>query len=399
MNGKITIMAPLGNVVFNQDLIKRLTILKRSGISSISTDLWWSHFEPRKGVYDWSIAKEWIRVLKITGLKWVPIISLHECGGNVNDNFTINLPKYIQDEYISTESSFMVDNGIEVQEYVSFWNERIYERYRLLLCSFYNTFKNEINMISKLYVSMGPAGELRYPSYSPLFGWKYPEPGTLTCYSKHARESFHRYLENKYLTIETMNSEWGTHYMVWQDVHPPQHCASFFSQFFYTSNYGRDLLSWHQNILHRHFSKLASISNRCFGGKIRLGVKLSGVHWKFHQGRLAEKATGYVDESYFKLVRLIKKYDFDLTITCLEMETNQESGIDSILHNIKKACKVYGVKLYGENALPVYPGDKKAWANIQRNIEGIDGFTYLRWDIVFSDREILSCLKSLITTK
>lgn len=49
-------------------------------------------------------------------------------------------------------------------------------------------------MIAEINVSLGPAGELRYPSYN-LHDWgNYPNRGTLQCYSPLAEQDWRRYL-------------------------------------------------------------------------------------------------------------------------------------------------------------------------------------------------------------
>jgi len=388
-------MAPLGNMKFTKQNMEFLELLANYGVDAITTDIWWNHVEYVKGTYDWRGAKAWLRALKKAGLRWTPILSFHTCGHNVNDDHKIGLPKYVQREF----TFFRNDEGRVLRDYVSFWNTDVYKRYEAFIQSFYDTFVDDFEHISKVYISMGPAGELRYPSYSSLLGWKYPEPGSLTCYGKDARRSFRKYIEHKYISLRALNIEWDTHYTEWDKINPPEDGEAFFTQYQYTSVYGRDVLDWYEGQLHRHFIQMATICRRIFKQTVRLGVKLSGVHWKYHSGRLAEKAAGYVDETYVALIRQIHQFDFDLTITCLEMQNNKESGIDCILDSIRIACDMYDVDMYGENALPVYSEHNDVeWENIARNINklNIKAFTFLRWDVVFNNNNILQKMNQII---
>ena len=43
------------------------------------------------------------------------------------------------------------------------------------------------NVITEAQIGMGPAGELRYPSY-PLLHWQWPGIGEFQCYDKYLRK-------------------------------------------------------------------------------------------------------------------------------------------------------------------------------------------------------------------
>ncbi len=393
---KLTIISSLGVQSFDDNFINNLKYLKSKGFNSISTDLWWDHIEYKKNCYDWRTARTWIRILKQVGLKWSPILAFHSCGTNVNDNFISRLPRYIRKEYVLFKSC----SGHNINEYVSFWDETVYDRYKAFIRSFNDTFKNHNEYIEKVYISMGPAGELRFPSYSNSFDWKYPNQGKLICYDKLAYKSLRLFMKNKYENITNLNISWDSSYNSWNEITPPKNSERFFTNFNsnrnFISAYGLDILEWYESILHRHFEKMATIANSIFDDTITLGVKLAGVHWKYFSGRTAEKCAGYVDGSYDKLVNLIKKHNFELTITCLEMEnTKNNSGIEFILNKINASCKKYDLKLFGENALFLTYGNLKAWDILYKNISYLDikGFSYLRYDNLFKDESTKDNIK------
>jgi hypothetical protein len=199
----------------------------------------------------------------------------------------------------------------------------------------------------------------------------------------------------KYHKVSKVNHAWNSHYDSFNDIHPPKDCQMFLSQYLYNSQYGKDLFQWYQHSLVKHFNKLAGIANKIFINKeIPLGVKLSGVHWKYFKGRTAEICAGYVDKDYHLIIEAIKKQNFELTITCLEMENSSESGITNILEHIYEECKKQQVKLCGENALPLYKSYLHPFTVIRNNIlrYNISGFTLLRWDFI-QDEEYLKICK------
>lgn len=388
----ISIMAPLGKQNIDKAFLLKL---KQNGVSSISTDIWWGYVEKYKNTYDWSYYEYFLNIIKEVGLKWIPILSFHCCGGNVSDNVNIPLPQYIYDMY-GEELNFVNSKKAKINEYASFWCPSILDRYECFMNAFRNHFANDSKYIQKIYISMGPAGELRFPSYNASNGWKYPDIGYLQCYSPKAIQDYQLYLQNKYEKLNILNATYKSSYSKWEEIVPPMDDKMFFNQYFHKSIYGQDLLEWYQNVLINHFRCLAKMSKKVFQkwDGIPLSVKLSGIHWKFHVGRLAEQVAGYVN--YYKIIKEISEQGFDLTITCLEMENNDESGIDNILEELFAYAQSLNVKVYAENALPLNFDDDDTssqmssfgnWFNLHRNIKkyNIQGITILRYDNIITN--------------
>ena len=197
-------MAPLEYLDINEDVLIKLKQLKNAGVEAISTDIWWNHVEYYEKNYDWRTAKLWLRTLRKLGLKWIVILSFHTCGHNVNDNFYTSLPDHIKEKFPPERRCFYDDEGNEIDEYVSFWNHEVYESYYDFIKSFYDTFCDNLDSIEKVYVSMGPAGELRFPSYNPLTGWRYPHQGKITAYSKDAILDYQSYLKTKPIVTQKL---------------------------------------------------------------------------------------------------------------------------------------------------------------------------------------------------
>jgi hypothetical protein len=78
----------------------QLKIAKSMGVDAVSVDVWWGKVE-RAGdnVFDWSYYDRIEAAIEAAGLHWVPIMSFHQCGGNVGDSCNIPIPGWIWDRY------------------------------------------------------------------------------------------------------------------------------------------------------------------------------------------------------------------------------------------------------------------------------------------------------------
>ncbi|MBR8644006.1 family 14 glycosylhydrolase [[Brevibacterium] frigoritolerans] len=96
--------------------------------------------------------------------------------------------------------------------------------------SFAENFADKKDLIAKIYLSAGPAGELRYPSYQNADGWDYPERGQLQVYTEGAKRDFRLAMREKYSTIKKLNAAWGKTYKNWNEIQPPGNGDEFFTK-------------------------------------------------------------------------------------------------------------------------------------------------------------------------
>lgn len=100
---------------------------------------------------------------------------------------------------------------------------------------------------------------------------------------------------------------------------------------------------------------------------IQLSLKIAGVHWWYKTpSHAAELTAGYFNtiehDGYHKIVDLCREFNFNLILTCVEMSDEQHpdevcSSPEGLLTQIKNLTASAGVRLSGENALPVFfPG-------------------------------------------
>lgn len=381
---KCCVMGPLEKVDNWSDFKKQLITLKNNGVYAITTDVWWGYVESEgDNKFDWSYYKTYGDTVRAAGLKWIPIISTHECGSNVGDSVNIPLPSWLWEKDTADNMKFKDENGVYNKETLSPWWADTAKQYDELYESFASNFSSYKDIIAKIYLSSGPAGELRFPSYNPSTGWS---RGFLQCYTKAAKLDFQNAMKNKYDTISRLNSEWGTSLKSFEQVSPPTDGDNFFVNG-YKTTYGNDFLTWYQGVLIKHLSNIAIKAHNRFDPVfgVAIGAKVSGVHWLMNSPNMphaAEYCTGYYN--YSTLLDQFKKSNLDLTFTCLEKEDSNPynypySAPKSLVINIANLAREKGIKYFGENASDIY-NNKKAYENCAEMLFNYDfsGFTLLR---------------------
>ena len=79
-----------------------LSNAKAIGVHAISVDVWWGDVEKNgDNQFDFSYYDQVFKAITDKGLDIVPIMSFHQCGGNVGDDYTSLLPNWVWDKYSS----------------------------------------------------------------------------------------------------------------------------------------------------------------------------------------------------------------------------------------------------------------------------------------------------------
>ncbi|WP_268586640.1 family 14 glycosylhydrolase [Priestia endophytica] len=327
-NYKLYVMAPLKKIADWEDFKKKLDQLKENGVYALTTDIWWGLVEGEgDNQFDWSYYRKYAEVVEDSGLKWVPILSTHQCGGNVGDQCDYPIPAWLWNKDKIENMAFKSESGYINQESLAPWWKGTEKQYDELYKSFAHHFVDKRELIVKIYLSGGPAGEIRYPSYQGGDNWEYPERGKLQAYSEGAERDFQKAMRKKYTTLKNVNNAWGKKLRSWEDIKPPNNGDSFFTTGeVYHSQYGKDFMMWYQGALEQHLSKIAKAAHKRFDPlfNVPIGAKISGVHWKMNDPVMphsAEYSAGYYN--YAKLLAQFKASRLALTFTCLEMKDSQ----------------------------------------------------------------------------
>jgi hypothetical protein len=401
---------------------------KALGAMAVSTDVWWGLVE-RDGDqrFRWDYYDRLSDEILAAGLKWVPILSFHQCGGNVGDTCDIPIPGWLGEKYANRRAVASPDDifyrseqGHTSREVLSVWSTPVViDDYRELMEAFQEHFAAKASRISEINISLGPAGELRYPSYNAHDrGAGYPTRGTLQAYSALAVESFRKAVLDKYGSVDAASRAWGTRLGSAEDLGAPSDAEGFFARNEPFTAYGRDFFTWYQGSLLAHGRQLLATAVAVFDGArapfegIEIGGKVPGVHWRMASDRYAELAAGMLrtedadgwsddrtGHGYAPIVsvfedskRLPRAPRVVLHFTCLEKADGEDgpsagSLAKSLVFWVGAHASSRGVVIKGENALAGALATAGAWDNMADALAHghYRGLTVLRVDDVVND--------------
>ncbi|CAJ2654933.1 beta-amylase-like protein [Trifolium pratense] len=407
----VYVMLPLGvinvnNVFEDPDGLKeQLVQLRAAGVDGVMVDVWWGIIE-QKGPkeYDWSAYKSLFQVVQECGLKLQAIMSFHQCGGNVGDVVNIPIPQWVLNIGESDPDIFYTNrSGTRDKEYLSvgvdnkpiFHGRTAIEIYSDYMKSFRENMSEFLKseLIIDIEVGLGPAGELRYPSYPQNQGWVFPGIGEFQCYDKYLKEDF------KAAAARAGHPEWelpddaGTY----NDV--PESTEFFKTNGTYLTEKGKFFLTWYSNQLLNHGDQILDEANKAFlGCKVKLAIKVSGIHWWYKvPNHAAELTAGYYNlddrDGYRPIAKVVSRHHGILNFTCLEMRNSEQSSDaqsapQELVQQVLSGGWRENIEVAGENALSRY--DATAYNQIILNArpQGVNkdgppklrmyGVTYLR---------------------
>jgi beta-amylase len=366
--------------------------MKNAGVDGIMVDVWWGFVETSNKVYNFDGYANYFEKITSRGMKIVPVMSFHQCGGNVGDSCDIKLPSFV---YSSSEAPFFKDQDGRVdKEYISFAYDNVAissagGRTPLQMYSdFFTAFKNKFSDlltsgdIAEIEVGTGPCGECRYPSYQQSQGWSYPGCGSFQSYDdkfvaqlkEEAVAAGHsEYAHNPY-NVGSFNAKPGET-QFWQDGADGS----------WNSDYGQWFIRWYASVLNTHTGNVLGLARKVFTST-RLSTKIAGIHWWYmYSCHCAETTAGFNNfinyDGYRDLIAQFKAHKVDVCFTCLEMNPDGSAGSNPpyLVQQILTDAGVYGLDFEGENALAVYD-----WDNYNRILawvpKGLTAFTYLRMD-------------------
>jgi hypothetical protein len=409
------VMAPL-QVTDRPEFRQQLAVAKQIGVDGVSVDIWWGLVE-RAGdqQFDWTYYDAIFDDIRAAGLKIVPIMAFHQCGGNVGDDCDIPLPGWIWQHYHAagitpTDLQYQSEFGNRSVETVSLWADQwVLPQYREFMQAFTQRYALLAADFSEINISMGPAGELRYPSYNSHDGGRtaYPSRGGFQAYSALAVADFRLVMQQKYQTITALNLAWHSAFSQFSQIMPPVDGDAFINNgAAYNSAYGRDFTNWYHAALLAHGKRmldaaLSALTNEL--ADIELGFKIPGVHWKMaatdYSQRSAELAAGLITSAmpyhvdngygYAGIVELAAHYAHEprgvvLHFTALEMNDNPDgagqSRAKTLVQWLSAEAARQQVKLKGENALAGGVTQQQGWNNIDAAFASgqFHGMTVLR---------------------
>lgn len=400
---------------------ERLETVKELGADAVSTDVWWGLVEAQgDNEFDWSYYHQVADAIKLAGLHWVPILSFHQCGGNVGDDCDIPLPQWLWAKLVQSDPDITKEQQLQFvssgnqasREYVAFWSDAlVMPEYEEVMRAFKAEFSLYLSIIDEVNVALGPSGELRYPSYNAHDGGGYPKRGELQAYSDTARADFRAAMLEKYGSFSRLNRAWGLQLGDPSQINPPDNSDFFFTHRDYiNTQYGRDLVDWYNVTLARHGARMLTLADTVFQdafAAVPLGFKIPGVHWRIgdpQMPRVAEVTAGLIrsydnlyEKGYMHTLRTLlgDTGDFKkrllLHFTCLEMDDGGNvypyERPKSLVFWVAKAADELGLPIKGENALNGGIKNDRGWDNIQNAFDyaSYSGLTVLRMDDIVTD--------------
>ncbi|VAH29300.1 unnamed protein product [Triticum turgidum subsp. durum] len=371
----------------------KLRRLREAGVDGVMADVWWGIVEGAgPGRYEWRAYRELFRLAQEEGLKLQVIMSFHACGGNVGDAVNIPIPAWVRDVGEADPDVYYTSpGGARNQEYLTigvddrplFHGRTAIQLYADFMESFRENMADllECGLIVDIEVGLGPAGELRYPSYPESQGWAFPGIGQFQCYDKYLEEDF------RAAATDAGHPEWEL-----PDDAGEYNDAPDDTRFFtadgagatYLTEKGRFFLTWYSSKLIEHGDRILDEANRVFlGCTVKLAAKVSGIHWWYrHPSHAAELTAGYYNvdgrDGYRAIARMLARHDGAvLNFTCAEMRNSEQaeeamSAPEELVQQVLSAGWREGTEVACENALPRY--DRRAYNQMLKNARpnGVD---------------------------
>ncbi|KAF6983348.1 hypothetical protein CFC21_001555 [Triticum aestivum] len=380
-------------------MARDLAALKSSGVEGIMVDVWWGVVEGEEpGLYNFEGYMKLVEMARDARLKVQAVMSFHQCGGNVGDTVNIPLPRWVVEDMDKDQDLAYTDQcERRSYEYVSFGCDDMpvldgrtpIQCYTDFMSAFHDHFAAFLgNTIVEVQVGMGPAGELRYPSYPESEGtWEFPGIGAFQCYDKYLLNSL------KMAAEAAGNPDWG--------LGGPTDAGGYNSRpddtdFFrqdgggWDSEYGQFFMSWYSRMLLEHGDRVLSGAASVFGHEpgVHLSVKVAGIHWHYDtESHAPELTAGYYNtrrrDGYLPIARMLGRHGAVLNFTCVEMRDHEQPQDarcmpEGLVRRVASAAREAGVGLAGENALPRYDDAAHDQVVATAQEERMVAFTYLR---------------------
>lgn len=393
---------------FKQDLHTAKSI----GVVAVSTDVWWGKVESAQDQqFDWSYYDAVSDAIISAGMTWVPIMSFHQCGGNVGDDCDIPIPSWLWAKLGGDKPNqlkYKSEKGNYSSEVIALWADDIAkDQYRQYIEAFAEHFANKAAHIEEINISAGPSGELRYPSYNQHDHFQYPGRGFLQSYSDAAIGDFQDFIQRRYLSLGKVNEAWHENLTSWQSIRPPSDADGYFYRKDYLNiQYGKDFTHWYNQALIRHgkfMLKLAAEALDIHLPNKSLGIKIPGIHWLMSSPdlpRAAEITAGLIPtdidinhdqtaHGYAPIIDMLRQLNQQgenivLHFTCLEMDNDWHGPNYSLAKDlvfwVGNGAGARGVTIMGENALSGGITSDHGWNNIANAMQwsSYRGLTTLR---------------------
>ena len=434
--------------------------LKRLGATSISFDVWWGKVAKlittpsgkKIWTYDWSDYETLFALIVEAGLKPAPMLSFHRCGGNVGDDITILLPEGIWTKHIG-EPGVTDENSLKFKSEQGNFSDEFFAPSAIPIVlkdlmdfvgAFQFHFAAYAEFLENITLSLGPAGELREPSFnSHDRGAGYPTRGSLQLYNELDIKAFQRAMLKKYGSLDQIKNAWGPNFepiTSIDQIGPPNFntTSDYYlkehqpkAKFFFESDevhtpYGKDVFEFSNQSLLKGAALIVKStakklnSPRAAFKKIPIAIKVAGIHWQAGNSRYAELAAGVISvpeiptppdqlgNAYRPLLKVFQNIStsknsppIEIHFTCIELSdgaSNCKTGslAQSLVKSFIQEAKKMNLTVKGENALEHKLLEPKSWDNMEFAISsGLSGINLLRGRSIIAHEMTRNRFKSI----
>jgi beta-amylase len=335
-----------------------LTQAKNIGVQTVSVDVWWRLVEGRGDQqFDWRYYDQVFRAIRDAGLTIAPILSFHQCGGGPGDDCNFPLPDWIWSrfapELTGDDMQYQSESGKAQSDALPPWasmQPKVLQQFTEFMQAFAAQYGSAAGDFLEINVSLGPTGELRYPSYNMNDGWSFPDRGNFQAYGTLARQSFRQWALVHFGGLTGVASRWGISLATEEQIRPPggelpvngtRRAQAFVDQQDYVrTQYGRDFIDWYNESLVEHGRRLLLATHNAFSGSLRsvpIAMKIPGVHWQMtctDTPRIAEITAGLVQTTLDLRPEREARADAYGYRRILDMiaDVKRQTGRDIILH-------------------------------------------------------------------
>nr|CAB3495941.1 unnamed protein product [Digitaria exilis] len=319
-----------------------LRALKLLGVDGVELPVSWAAVQPGSGDwFEWAGYRAVAAMVRDAGLDLR--VSLRTDGDA--------LPEWVADAAFADPDVLFTDrSGHRREGCLSFGVDELpvlvgkspLHAYEAFFRSFADEFKDLLgSTITDVTVSLGPNGELRYPSYPPgSNGGGYSGVGEFQCYDKYTLARLKRHAETSGQPMWGLS---GPHDGPRYDESPEN--SAFFSEHggSWKTAYGKFFLSWYAGELLAHGDRVLAAASRALGGGS--GVELS-ARVPLLRGSL-EAAVAGLHGGYGPVAEMFARHG--CTVIASGVEARLDAMAEELMAEIKRACSEHGARLAAES--------------------------------------------------
>ncbi|KAF3779552.1 Inactive beta-amylase 9 [Nymphaea thermarum] len=378
-----------------------LKALKLLGVTGVSLPVWWGIVENEEaGKYNWSAYQSLAEIIRNAGLKLRVSICFHATSNISLPPWVIKIGESDPDIFFKDRAGKRYNNclSLAADDLPVLAGRSPMQVYEQFLSEFKSSFSGFLGgTITDISVSLGPNGELRYPSFPESSRSKIQGVGEFQCYDKYMLANLKQHAES------SGKRDWG---------HSGPHDAPSYhhwpqtNNFFKDSNgsweteYGNFFLNWYSGQLTAHGDRVLSLASRVFCDcPVTISGKVPLVYsWYKTRSHAAELTAGLYNtdkrNGYDAIARMFAANSATLVLPGMDLSDAHRpaealASPESVISQIKAACMENGVPIAGENtpASSVPDNFTRIKENLKDGRSCLEAFNYYRMGAHFFSPE------------